>query len=142
METSVVRRRVKEALERVKRQHAERRTRNTEASAVYEVFLQQSAIPVFQQVAGALKAEGYGFAVNTPAGSVRLASEKSGADYVDMRLDTSGSRPQVMLSVERVRGREHVTEERPLKPGTLVEHLTEEDVLEGVAEAIETLIDR
>ena len=142
METADVRKRVKEALERVKRQHAERRAHNAQASAAFEVFLQRSAVPVIQQVARALKAEGYLFVVNTPAGSVRLASEKSGSDFVDLRLDTSGGRPQVVLRVERLRGRDHVAEERPIKPGTLVEHVTDQDVLDAVIAAIETLIDR
>jgi hypothetical protein len=142
METADVRKRVKDALERVKRQHAERRVRNAQASAAFEVFLQRSAVPVFQQVAGALKAEGYLYVVNTPAGSVQLVSEKSGSDFVDLRLDTGEGRAQVVLRVERARGREHVSEERPLKPGILVENLTEQDVLDAVVEAIETLIDR
>lgn len=141
METADVRKRVKEALERVKRHHAERRARNTQASAAFEVFLQR-AIPVFQQVAGALKAEGYHFIVNTPAGSVRLVSEKSADDYIDLRLDTTAQMPQVMLETQSVRGREFRKEERPVKPGTLVENLTEQDVLDAVAEGIETLIDR
>lgn len=142
METADVRKRVKDALERVKRQHAERRVRNAQASAAFEVFLQRSAVPVFQQVAGALKAEGYLYVVNTPAGSVQLVSEKSGSDFIELRLDTGGGRAQVALRVERARGRDHVSDERPLKPGTLVEHLTEQDVLDAVIEAIETLIDR
>ena len=50
--------------------------------------------------------------------------------------------PQVMLETQSVRGRELRKEERPVKPGTLVEHLTEEDVLDALVEAIETLIDR
>jgi hypothetical protein len=41
-----------------------------------------------------------------------------------------------------VRGRDVVSEERPVKPGTLVEHLTEQDVLDATIEAIEILIDR
>jgi len=142
METSDVRKRVKDALERVKRTHAERRTRNTQASAAFEVFLQRSAIPVFQQVASALKAEGYPFVVNTPAASVRLLSEKSSSDYVDLHLETAVAVPQVMLETQSVRGRDLRKEERPVKPGTLVEHLTEQDVLDAVIEAIETLIDR
>ena len=95
METADVRKRVKDALERVKRQHAERRARNAQASAAFEVFLQRSAVPVFQQVAGALKAEGYLYVVNTPAGSVQLVSEKSGSDFIDLRLDTGSGRAQV-----------------------------------------------
>ena len=42
---------------------------------------------VVQQVANVLRVEGYPFVVHTPAGSVRLASEKSGNDYVELRLE-------------------------------------------------------
>ena len=142
METSDVRKRVKEALDRVKRLHSERRAARSQASATYEVFLQRSAIPVFQQVAGALKAEGYPFTVNTPAGSVRLLAEGSANDYVDLRLDTSAAVPHVVLETQRVRGGDVRKEERSIKPGTLVENLTEQDVLDAVVEALETLIDR
>jgi hypothetical protein len=142
METSDVRKRIKDSLDRARARAADRRTANAKAEASFEVFLQRAAVPVFQQAAGALKAEGYPFAVNTPAGSVQLVSEKSSSDYLALRLDTSGQRPQVLLSVERSKGRERVSEEQALKPGTLVEHLTDQDVLDAIAGAIEGLIDR
>ena len=142
METSDVRKRIKDSLERARKAASERRTRNTEASASYEVFLQSAAVPVFQQAAGALKAEGYPFVVHTPAGSVRLASERSSHDFIDLRLDTSGSRPQVLVRIERLKGRETTSQERPLKPGALVNSLTEQDVLDAIAEGIVELIER
>lgn len=142
METSDVRKRIKDSLERAKTLAAERRARNTEASATYGVFLQNAAVPVFQQAAGALKAEGYPFTVNTPAGSVRLVSEHSSHDFIDLRLDTTGARPQVLIRVERLKGRETRSEERPLKPGALVNSLTEQDVLDAIAEGIVELIER
>jgi hypothetical protein len=142
METADVRRRIKDTIERARRQAAERRAKNSEAGAAYEVFLQSVAVPIFQQVANVLKVEGYAFVVHTPAGSVRLASEKSGHDFIDLRLDTSGPRPQVVLRVERVKGRETTSEERPMKPGALVEHLTDQDVLDAVAEGLMVLIER
>ena len=142
METSEVRKRIKDSLDRARARSAERRTANTKAEAAFEVFLQRAAVPVFQQAASALRAEGYPFAVNTPAGSVRLVSERSASDFVGIRLDTSGQRPQAMLSIERAKGRERLSEEQPLKPGVLVENLTAQDVLDAVAAAIEILIDR
>ena len=142
METSEIRKRIKDSLDRARARSAERRTANTMAEAAFEVFLQRTAVPVFQQAASALKAEGYPFAVNTPAGSVRLVSERSSSDFVGIRLDTSGQRPQAMLSIERAKGRERLSEEQPLKPGVLVENLTEQDVLDAIAAAIELLIDR
>ena len=118
METSDVRKRIKDSLERAKKRAAERRARNTDDSATYEVFLQSAAVPVFQQAAGALKAEGYPFVVHTPAGSVRLASEHSSHDFIDLRLDTLGARPQVLLRVERLKGRETTSHERPDRKST------------------------
>jgi hypothetical protein len=142
METADVRKRIKDTIERAKRHSAERRARNTEASAAYEVFRERAAIPVFQQVAGALKAEGYLFSVHTPADSVRLVSDSSSHDFIDMRLDTTGHRPQVIVSVERMKGRETLSQEHPLKPGAAVEQLTEQDVLDAIADGILRLVDR
>ena len=76
------------------------------------------------------------------AGSVRLVSQKSASDFVGLSLDTSGQRPQAMISIERAKGRERLSEEQPLKPGVLVENLTEQDVLDAIAAALERLIDR
>lgn len=142
METSDVRRRIREAIARGKRQAAERRVRNAEATQAFERFLTSFGEPLFRQVAGALKSEGYPFAVYTPASAVRLASEHSPADFVELRLDTAGTVPQVVLRIERVKGRETVLEDRPLKPGTLVEHLTDQDVLESMAEVLPIFIER
>ncbi len=142
METSDVRKRIKDSLERAKKLAAERRARNTDDSATYEVFLQSAAVPVFQQAASALKAEGYPFVVHTPAGSVRLASEHSSHDFIDLRLDTLGARPQVLLRVERLKGRETTSHARPWQPGASVNQLTEQDVLDAIAEGIEVLVER
>ena len=142
METSDVRKRIKDSLDRAKKLAAERRARNTEGSATYGVFLQNAAVPVFQQAASALKAEGYPFTVNTPAGSVRLVSDHSSHDFIDLRLDTTGARPQVLVRVERLKGRETTSEERPLKPGATVHELTEQDVLDAIAQWIEVLVER
>ena len=142
METSDVRKRIKDSLDRAKKLAAERRARNTEGSATYGVFLQNAAVPVFQQAASALKAEGYPFTVNTPAGSVRLVSDHSSHDFIDLRLDTTAARPQVLIRVERMKGRETTSEERTLKPGADVTALTEQDVLDAIADGIVVLVER
>ena len=142
METSDVRKRIKDTIERAKRSGTERRARNAEASAAYEAFLATAAVPVFQQVANVLKAEGYPFVVHTPMSSVRLASEKSGEDFIELRLDTTGASPQVVVHVERVKGREKLIEDKAIRPGTPVEALSEQDVLDLVTEAIAPLIER
>ena len=48
---------------------------------------------MFRQVASALKAEGHHFTVFTPGGGVRLMSDKSSDDFIELSLDTSGEQP-------------------------------------------------
>jgi hypothetical protein len=142
MEVSEVRKRILDTLSRAKGEAAARRARNAEAATAYERFLENVAAPLVHQVASILKVEKFLFAVHTPAGTVRLVSERSPEDFLEIRLDTSGQSPQVVVHVERVRGRETTVEERPIKPGVLVEHLTDQDVLDEVAEALGRLIEK
>jgi hypothetical protein len=142
METSDVRKRIKDTIERARRGGAQRRARTAEASAAYEAFLATAAVPVFHQVANVLKIEGYLFTVHTPMSSVRLASDKSGEDFIELRLDTYGPLPQVVAHVERVKGREKLIEDRPLKPGTPVDELSDQDVLDMLSESLTPFIER
>src|SRR5258706_14549050 len=116
MEISVVRRRLTETIERAKKQAAQRRERGDQASRDFELFLQKIAVPLFKQVAGALKADGYAFTVFTPSGSVRLMSDRNADDFVELSLDTSEDPPGVMGRISRTRGRRVIDAERPVGP--------------------------
>lgn len=142
MESADVRKRIIETIARAKREAGERRQRNAEAEAAYARFLEQAAVPTFRQVVAVLKAEGHSFIVNTPGGGVRLASERSADDFVELTLDTTGREPQVLATIRRAKGRETVAEERPLKPGVRVEHLTDRDVLDLLAEALQIFLEK
>ena len=142
MEVSEVRQRILDTIARAKRDATARRARNAEVATAYERFLETVAAPLVHQVASVLKVEKYSLAVHTPAGAVRLVSERSPEDFLEIRLDTSGQSPQVVVHVERVRGRETTVEDRPIRPGVLVEHLTDQDVLDEVAEALGRLIEK
>jgi hypothetical protein len=133
METSAVRKRILDVLNAARRDAAERRTRNTEAGAAYEKFLEDIATPVCRQVADVLKAERLPFSVQTPAGAVRVASERSPGDFFEICLDTNAPRPQVIVRAERVKGRERYEDVQPLREGVGIEHLTAADVLDAVA---------
>lgn len=136
METSAVRKRILDVLNAAKRDAAERRSRNAEAGAAYEKFLEGVAAPVCRQVVDVLKAERLPFAVQTPAGAVRVVSERSAGDFLEIRLDTSAARPTVVVHVERVKGRERHEDAQPIREGVGIEHLTEEDVLDAIAGVI------
>ena len=141
MEIANVKRRVMETIERARRAAADRRTLTDEAAKEYDVFLERIAVPIFRQIANVLRAQNYPFTVFTPAGSVRLMSDRAAEDYVELVLDTTGSQPTVVGHASRLRGR-HITElERPLRPGPIRE-LTEDDVLGFVLKELEPLVEK
>ena len=93
MEVPEIRRRLRASIEAAKRDAQERRGRSDQAARDYEQFLSERAVPLFHTVASALVAEGHRFKVFTPAGSVRLASESSGEDYIEWRSIPPPIRP-------------------------------------------------
>ena len=139
MEISDIKRRVVETIERARRRAAERRTRHDEAAREYERFLDQTAVPVFKQVSNVLRAEGFVFTVFTPGGSVRLMSDRSNEDYIELALDTSGDEPLVSGRAGRSRGRRVIESEDAIGPPAA---LTENDVLTFILKALEPLVER
>lgn len=142
LELAQIRRRVQTRLADVKKAAAARRDRNAAAERAYETFLANVATPTMTAVAQSLSAEGYAFRVSTPGKVVRLESERSTRTYVEMRLDTAGLSPQVVLEIARERGSRVLTDERPVAGGAQVDTLTEEDLLASVLESFEILIER
>jgi len=142
MDTPEVRRRLRAVIDQAKRGAAARRERADAASREYEAFLQERATPTFHTVAAALVAEGYRFKVFTPAGSVRLASEAGGEDFIEIVLDPALDPPRPVGHTSRGRGRRSFVTERPIRPGTGTADLTAEDVLEFLVEEIAPFVER
>ncbi|HVC20030.1 MAG TPA: hypothetical protein VNE16_08125 [Vicinamibacterales bacterium] len=142
MEVSEVRRRLLDTIDRARRAAAARRTGVADAEKAYERFLAQVAVPVFRQMASALKAEGYAFTVSTPAGSVRLASDRAAQDFVELTLDTESDPPAVVGRASRERGRRVLTQERPIRAGAAVDTLDEHDVLEFLLTSLVPFVER
>jgi hypothetical protein len=129
MEVSEIRRRLRASIEAAKRDAQERRIRSDKAAQEYGDFLRERAVPLFQTVTSALLAEGHRFRIFTPADSVRLASEASGEDYIEIALDTSADPPLVVGRTSRGRGRRQIASERPVNEDVPIADLTDEDVL-------------
>jgi hypothetical protein len=142
MDVSDVRRRVREVIDHAKRAVNERRTVVADASRDYEQFLERVATPLFRQIGNVLRTEGHPFTISTPAGSVRLSSDRSAQDYVELTFDASGRQPQVVVHSSHSRGRRVVESEVPLGRGGLVRDLTEEDVLTAVMTALAPIVER
>ena len=128
-ETSELRRRLRSAIDQARANAAARRSRADAAAHDYDRFLSAIAVPVVQQFANVLSAEGHHFKVATPAGSVRLTSATTTEDYIEIALDTSEDPPEVVGRTSRGRGRRMITTERAVRERTAVAELNEEDVL-------------
>jgi hypothetical protein len=120
----------------------DRRERLSATERAYEIFLADVAIPVTRMLASALKADGYPFTVNTPGGSVRLASDKGRDEYIELTLDPGVNPPEVMGIVRYARGSRTVSDERPVKPGASPDAITEDDVLDFLLNGLEPWLER
>ncbi len=142
MDVSDIRRRLRASIEAARRDAQERRGRSDRAAQAYEQFLSERAVPLFHTVASALVAEGHRFKTFTPAGSVRLASESSGEDYIEIALDTTTDPPVVIGRTSRGRGRRQIASERPVQEDIPIENLSDEDVLAFLLRELTPFLER
>lgn len=142
MEVAAVRQQILNAIDRARRAAAERRVRTDEAAREYEVFLEQLAIPLFRQAANVLRVEGYLFTLFTPGGSVRLMSDRSADDYIELVLDTTSEAPSAVGRTSRARGRRTAVSEQSLNPAGPIRDLTENDVLAFLLKALEPFVEK
>jgi ribosomal protein S8 len=142
METSAVRRRVQHAMASAKTREQDRKRRAADATREYAAFLETVATPLVQQIANVLKAEGYAFTLSTPGDSLQLANDRGRDDFIELALDTTFDQPQVVGRISRSCGSRRLNEERPIKPDASPAAITEQDVLEFVAQALEPWLAR
>ena len=142
MEVSEVRKQLKHAIDRAKARAQRKRNAAAEAERAYATFLEEIATPTTRMLANALKAEGYPFTVSTPAGGLRLASDRGRDDYIELTLDGSDDKPTVVGRVRRTRGSRTLEDERPIKAGAAPQDLTEGDVLSFLVGALEPWLER
>jgi hypothetical protein len=135
-DVAVVRKRVRAEIEKARRDQADRRSRVAEAQQNYNLFLESAAIPAFRMIANVLKSEGVHFEVMTPAGGVRLQSERNREDAIEMELDTTADPPQPLVTVTRERGRRIVQSDRTIKGSNPLVQLSEEDVIDMLLEEL------
>ena len=135
-DVAVIRKRVKTAIEQARRDSAERRERVAEAQRNYQAFLDTAAIPVFRMIANVLKSEGMSFEVMSPAGGVRLQSERNREDAINLELDTTADPPQPLVTITRVRGSRVTQKDRSIKGSNPLVQLTEDDVIEMLLEEL------
>ena len=142
IETSELRKRLRHAIDERRKATAARRATLDAAAAAYTDLLENTATPLVQKLANALRAEGHNFTVFTPNGGLRMSLAKSADDFIEFALDTSQEEPFAALRVNRSRGRRVVQHERPIKGRTAVDRLSEEDVLQALLDEVTPFVER
>lgn len=136
MEVAHVRNRLRNAIDSARQRAQSRRERIAEAKLAFESFLSM-ATPLLGQLANAMRAEGLSFTLFTPEHSLRLASDRSRVDFIELTLDTTNERPGVVARISYARGSRTVDEERPVKAGSSADKISEEELLAFTLEALE-----
>jgi hypothetical protein len=119
-----------------------RRERSDAAEKTYGDFLDNVAAPLARQLVSVLKAEGHSFSVSTPGRGLRVSLDRSRDDFIELVLRTDADEPQVIGHIRRTRGSQTIDDERPVKRGAAPQDLSEDDVLEFLAGALEPWLER
>ncbi len=142
LDAGEIRKRLRHTIETAKREATARRAALNSEQQAFDAFLENHAVPVLRLVASALKAEGHVFQVLTPAGTVRLQSDRERDDYLEVVLDGSRATPTVIGRSSFVRGSQLQTAEHPIGESAIVSDLTDEDVFEWVLRMILPFVER
>jgi len=140
MDVAIVRNRLRETMERARRNAAERRAATDRAGADFAAFLSGIAAPLVRQIANVLKAESYSFTVFTPSGNVRLMSDKSAEDFIEITLNTAGDTPRVVAHISS-HGRRVIDEQRVVGSGDPAT-ISEDELLAFLLKALEPFVER
>ena len=141
-EPAEIRRRLRQIIEESKRAAVERRNRAQVADRKGSEVLAAVVAPLFKTVAAALKAEGYPFRVLTPPGVVRLSSESSSDDFIELVLDTTRAVPALVGRVSRTWGRRILTHEIIVVEEPDIVLLTDANALEFMMAELPPFVER
>lgn len=142
LDSAEVNRRLTHHLADLQKAAARRRADIDEARQMFETVLEAEVAPTVRQLAQVLKSRGFHFNVQTPAGAVRLVSERSADDFVAFELDVTRRPPAVMAVRQYTRGRRLIDDERMIREGAAIATLDAEVVLDALLELIEPFVEK
>lgn len=135
-ELAELRRRVRQQMQDAKRRKAERREARDAAAKAWDTAVAEIVEPAATQMAAALTGEGLPVRLETPRGTIRLVSQRSADDYIELVLDGDDEQesPEVIGRTVVGRGRQSVTVlERSLgAPGALTDDSVTEFLLSAI----------
>lgn len=142
LETAEVRKRLMHRLGELRKASTQRRASADAARAAFDAAVEREIAPTVRQFAQALKAEGLPFSVQTPASAVRLVSDRSSDNAIEITLELTGPQPAVYARSSYVRGRRDLQDERLLAEGAAIASLDADRVLSALLDLVEPFVER
>ena len=142
LDTAEVNRRLTHHLADLQKASAKRRADIDEARQTFDTVLEREVAPTVRQLAQVLKSRGFTFSVQTPAGAVRLVSDRSSDDFIAVELDVTRRPPAVVAVRQYTRGRRLIDDERILREGQAIGSLDAEHVLDTLLELIDPFVEK
>jgi len=142
LDTAEVRKQLTHRLAELRKAQTQRRTATDTARTAFDSVAEREIAPTVRQLAQALKAEGFPFTVQTPSGVVRLVSDRSSENVIDIVLELGGKQPSVVIRSAYSRGRRQLEDERTLAEGAAIATIDAERVLAVLLDVIEPFVER
>jgi hypothetical protein len=142
LDLAEVRRQLRLAIERAKRDAAAQRHEADEAGRAFGSLLEHVAVPLFRQFTSALRAEGLLFRFVTPSGSVRVEAERSADNYLELTLDTARRPVALVLRRGYTRGHHIYNDDFVISEGFDLSGVTPAVLFASLMNAVTPFIER
>ena len=142
LDTAEVRKQLTHRLAELRKSQTQRRAATDAARTAFDTVAEREIAPTVRQLAQALKAEGFPFTVQTPSGVVRLVSDRSSENVIDIVLELGGKQPAVVVRSAYSRGRRQLEDERTLAEGNAIATLDADRVLAVLLDLLEPFVER
>ena len=142
LDTAEVRKQLTHRLAELRKAQTQRRSATDAARTAFDTVVEREIAPTVRQFAQALKAEGFPFSVQTPASVVRLVSDRSSDNVIDIVLELGGRQPAVVVRSTYARGRHQLEDERTLAEGDGIAGVDGARVLAALLDLIEPFVER
>jgi hypothetical protein len=142
IEISELRKQIKQTIDRARHAAGDRRQRQDAATREGQRALEEIVTPIFKMTAGVLRAEGFPFQLSTPAGAVRLASERSRDDFIEVALETDRDPVAFVGRVSRTWGRRVLASERIVREAPGLDGLSDDDIVRFLTTELQPFVER
>jgi hypothetical protein len=141
VEVGHVRNQLRGAIDAARHRAQARREHIAQAEQSFAAFLER-ATPVLRQLTTALRSESLAFTLFTPEHALRLASDRSRVDFIELTLDATADPPVVVLHSSYARGSRTLDEERPLATGRWPHEISDDELLAQLLQALAPWLER